>query len=111
MNEFGFQKQKDRQTDLDQIDLIQIASVLQIVDSWKKCIGCGSCTAVCTAGQFSSFNPRRTQMLARQGCYSTLAIEAAKCQLCGKCRLVCPRDVDTRKLMHELKQLQISLLP
>lgn len=109
MKEFGFQKQNDRQIILDKVDLKQIASVLQIVKNWKRCIGCGSCTAVCTAGQFSSFNPRLTQMLARQGCFSILATEVSKCQLCGKCRMVCPRDIDTRKLMHELKQLQISL--
>lgn len=108
MKEFGFQKQRDRQIDLDNIDINQIVSVIQVVENWKNCIGCGSCTAVCPAGQYSFFNPRRIQMLARQGSYSTLATEVAKCQLCGKCRLVCPRDVDTRKLMHELKQLQIS---
>lgn len=111
MKEFGFQKQKDRQVILDRVDPDLIASVHQIVKNWKRCIGCGSCSAVCTAGKFSSFNPRLTQMLARLGCYSILAAESAKCQLCGKCRIVCPRDVDTRKLMHELKQLQIRQQP
>lgn len=109
MKQFGFHKPDERQINLDDNDLRAAGAIELMVQSWKRCIGCGSCTASCTAGQFNGFNPRRLQMLVRLGCYTLLKSEIQKCQLCGKCRLVCPRGVDTRKLMHHLKQLEINL--
>lgn len=111
MKSFGFQKPGDRRIDIDKADFAQTETLRLIVKGWRRCIGCGSCTAACTAARFSDFNPRKVQMLARMAQFNQLAAEVAHCQLCGKCRLVCPQDVDTRKLMHELKQLQTVTAP
>jgi len=72
------------------------------VPSSKLCIGCGGCTATCTAGNLTEFNIRKLQMLVRRGETTTLKSSLHKCMLCGKCLLVCPRGVDTRRMILSL---------
>jgi heterodisulfide reductase subunit C len=111
MKSFGFQKIVDRQIDLDKADLSLVQALARELTGWRRCIGCGSCSATCTAARLGSFNPRKVQMLVRMGQWDQVAQEAVHCQLCGKCRLVCPRDVDTRQLMLEFKKLQTISRP
>ena len=69
------------------------------VASSRLCIGCGGCTATCTAGSFTEFNIRKLQMLMKRGENSEVYEQLNKCMLCGKCLLVCPRGVDTRRMI------------
>ncbi|MCC8174715.1 MAG: 4Fe-4S dicluster domain-containing protein [Odoribacter sp.] len=63
------------------------------------CIGCGSCTATCTAGNLTDFNIRKLQILIKRGEYEETRKNIHSCMLCGKCLLVCPRGVNTRKMI------------
>lgn len=65
----------------------------------KLCIGCGSCTATCSAGNLTEFNIRKLQMLVKRGENSDVRQQLHKCMLCGKCLLICPRGVDTRRMI------------
>mgnify|MGYP000775736821 FL=1 len=68
------------------------------------CIGCGACTAVCTAGNLTEFNFRKVHTLVRRGEYQGAYEEMNKCMLCGKCRLVCPRGINTRGVVMLIKR-------
>lgn len=50
----------------------------------------------------TEFNIRKLQMLVKRGENSTLHTDLHKCMLCGKCLLVCPRGVDTRRMILSL---------
>ena len=65
----------------------------------KLCVGCGCCTASCTAGNLTDFNIRKLQMLVKRGENNEAKNQLHKCMLCGKCQLICPRGVDTRKMI------------
>ena len=68
------------------------------------CIGCGGCTATCTAGNLTDFNFRKLHTLVRRGEYQGVYEQMNKCMLCGKCRLVCPRGINTRAVVMLIKR-------
>lgn len=105
MNKFGFSIAQTRSTDLDTANLGKADELLQRVPSYKLCIGCGGCTAACTAGLFTDFNIRRIHTQFARGQYKDLDRRLQSCMLCGKCLLVCPRGVNTRALIIEMRRL------
>ena len=76
----------------------------EVLVDQSKCIGCGACTAVCTAGNLTEFNFRKVHTLVRRGEYQGAYEEMNKCMLCGKCRLVCPRGINTRGVVMLIKR-------
>ncbi|MCF0166929.1 MAG: 4Fe-4S dicluster domain-containing protein [Bacteroidales bacterium] len=64
-----------------------------------KCIGCGSCTAVCSAGHFSQMNLRQCILSLSRGQWEKSVRSLSRCMLCGKCLMVCPRGINTRHLI------------
>lgn len=104
MVEFGYTISSDRQIDLDRGDMRYIEYVKAIDPSLDICIGCGSCTATCTAGSFTNFNIRRLHTAIRRGDTKLLKQEIRKCMFCGKCQLVCPRGVNLRNVILSLNQ-------
>jgi len=105
MSNFGFTIKKTRSFNLSQADLRKANKLLEEVPSYRKCIGCGGCTATCTARQFTDFDIRNVHNTFRRGQYDRLADELRKCMLCGKCTLVCPRGVNLRSLIINMRQL------
>lgn len=106
MNFWGFSIAEARVIDYDKNDKTIADALAEEVPSSKLCIGCGGCSATCTAGNLTEFNIRKLQMLVKRGETGTLARDLQKCMLCGKCLLVCPRGVDTRRMILALlKQL------
>jgi len=101
---WGYKIVTGRQIDFDSNDFSVSDFVSRHEPSFKWCIGCGSCTATCSAAQFTNFNPRRINLLVQRGETVGLAEEISKCMLCGKCQLVCPRDVNTRNVIHNIKR-------
>ena len=77
----------------------------EMVPSYKRCIGCGGCTASCSARQFTDFDIRKVHCFFRRGQYDQLEDELQKCMLCGKCTLVCPRGVNLRSLIINMHQI------
>lgn len=99
MNFWGYSIPEARGIDYDKNDKSLSAYLAQKAPSSKLCIGCGGCTATCTAGQLTEFNIRKLQMLVKRGENEEARKNLHKCMLCGKCLLVCPRGVDTRKMI------------
>lgn len=104
MINFGYKLSKDRQIDLDKNDLRIAAFVREKEPSFKLCIGCGTCTATCSAGNFTDFNIRKLQTLLRRGEIEGLQKEITKCMFCGKCYLACPRGVNTRNMIVRIRE-------
>ena len=101
---FGYTVTRDRQIDFDanKHDLCKIVS--QAEPTLNLCISCGTCSATCTAGQFTDFSLRKVILLLRRGETKGLYKEVSKCMLCGKCQLVCPRNVSTRNLVIQISK-------
>lgn len=103
--DFGYSISKPRALVFDTADR-RIAEELQaIIPVLRSCIGCGNCTATCTAGAITSFNVRKLHTLLRRGETAGLRTEFDKCMLCGKCRMVCPRGINTRQMIVNIKRL------
>ena len=52
----------------------------------------------------TEFNFRKVHTLVRRGEYQGAYEEMNKCMLCGKCRLVCPRGINTRGVVMLIKR-------
>ncbi len=102
MNFWGFSISEARVIDYDKNDKTLAQIMATEVPSSKLCIGCGGCTATCSAGNLTEFNIRKLQMLAKRGENKELQTQLHKCMLCGKCLLVCPRGVDTRRMIWSM---------
>lgn len=104
-NKFGFTINTPRGLDLDTTQLDLAEELLNRVPSLNRCIGCGACTATCSAGSFTEFNIRRMQTLFRRGQLDKLEQQLRSCMLCGKCLLVCPRGINTRQMIIEMRRM------
>lgn len=108
MTDFGFQISKTRSINMDADDNGRRARLLAEVPSYALCIGCGSCTATCSAGQFTTFNIRRVHAALACGQIDELASQLDNCMLCGKCTLVCPRGVNLRGLIIRMREILVN---
>lgn len=115
MLDFGYTINKQRVIDIDKNDRQTIIRVRQLEPSINSCIGCGTCTATCSANVFTLFNLRQLMLLVNRGETDKLRQDVEKCMLCGKCMLVCPRGVNTRNVLlaisralHENQEKQNS---
>jgi heterodisulfide reductase subunit C len=104
MKDFGYTLSKDRQIDFDKADRRIAAYVKEREPSFNICIGCGTCTATCSAGNFTEFNLRFLFAMVKRGQLADIRKEIAKCMLCGKCSLACPRGVNTRNVIIKINQ-------
>jgi heterodisulfide reductase subunit C len=104
MKQFGYSTHQDRSIDYDKSDHRMMDYVIVHEPSVQLCIGCGSCTATCSAGHFVDFNIRRVHTLMRRGESDHLKKEIMKCMFCGKCQLVCPRGVNLRNLILSINR-------
>ena len=110
MNKFDFLNgNASRQIDFDEFDPRLLNHVLVHEPSFLTCISCGGCTATCSAGNLTDFNVRKISLILRRGEIQKLSIEIDKCMFCGKCTLVCPRDINIRNVILLIKKF-ISLL-
>lgn len=106
MSDFGFQISKPRSINLDKNDSGLRKQLEAAVPSYRLCIGCGGCTATCSAAQFTAtYNIRRIHHAFDMGQTDGLSAKLESCMLCGKCLLVCPRGVNLRQLVVAMRQL------
>ena len=105
MIDFGYTISKPRMIDIDRNDMALCGEILAAMPELQSCIGCGTCTAVCTAGNLTEFNFRKVHTLVRRGEYRGAHEAMNKCMLCGKCRLACPRGINTRGVVMLLKAM------
>ena len=93
-----------RQIDFDEFDKRLLSSVLEHEPSFLTCLSCGGCTATCSAGNLTDFNIRKIGLMLRRGQTDALSVEIEKCMFCGKCTLVCPRDINIRNVVLLIKK-------
>lgn len=105
--DFGFQISQGRCINLDN-DRTPLKELEKAVPSFRRCIRCGSCTATCSAAQFTDFNIRKIHTKFRAGMYSGLAESLKACMLCGKCTLVCPRGVNLRAMVINIRKILLE---
>jgi len=105
---FGYAVTLDRQIDYDANDHSICNKVSIAEPSLNLCISCGTCAATCSAGLFTDFSLRHLILLLRRGETSALHNMVSKCMLCGKCQLVCPRNVSTRNLILQIRKALIT---
>lgn len=105
---WGFNISKPRVIDMDKADLSLVRLIIRQEPSLLRCIGCGGCTATCTAGNLNGFNFRRVHLLLHRGETQALEQEISRCMLCGKCSLVCPRGINTRNVIMAIRKAVVS---
>ena len=101
---FGYGISRPRVIDMDNNDLRKSMDIIAEMPELQACRGWGSGTASCTAGNITDFNFRKLHTAVRRGEYKGVYSELSKCMLCGKCRLVCPRGINTRGLVMLIKR-------
>jgi heterodisulfide reductase subunit C len=99
MINFGYSISPSSVEDLDKMDNTLFNKLIEIEPDVLKCIGCGSCAASCTAGNYTTMNLRKTILLLSRGLEHEVLPQLKSCMLCGKCLLVCPRGINTRHLI------------
>ncbi len=105
MPDFGYTISKQRVVDLDKNEFSLAGKIRESEESFKLCIGCGTCTSTCTAGNFTPFNLRKIMLQINRGETAQIRQELGKCMLCGKCLLICPRGVNTRNVVLALSEI------
>ena len=99
MIDFGYNISNDNQIDYDNNNKSVAAYIRSKEPTFDLCIACGSCAATCSAANKTDFSLRKINILIKRGELTGLDEEIKKCMFCGKCQLVCPRGVNTRKLI------------
>ena len=97
--DFGFSLSPSSAVHIDGVDLSLYRAVEEKVPEIRTCIGCGSCTATCTAGPYSGMSVRQIILDIQRGRQKLAAEKLDACMLCGKCTMVCPRGINTRGLI------------
>ncbi len=105
MINFGFTSSESRVIDLDKGDYRQSVKLFAEDEMLRACIGCGGCSGACSAAEHTPFNFRKLHTLIRRGQYAGAKEEAQKCMLCGRCQMICPRGINTRKIIQGIKKL------
>jgi heterodisulfide reductase subunit C len=107
--DFGYTINHDRQINFDALAKDVYLKLIIMEPSVAACISCGTCTATCSAAQFTDFSLRKYILLLRRGYTEEVAENIDKCMLCGKCNLMCPRGVNTRNVILSIQEV-LSML-
>lgn len=103
-NKFGFNINYDRQHNLDVADRSIYKRIALIEPSIQRCIFCGGCASTCSASRFTDMSFRLISLNLRRGHIDDVRKMVSKCMLCGKCTMICPRDVNIRHMIVLLKK-------
>lgn len=99
MVDFGFTFNQSSRIDLDNVNRTLLKKIAMEEPDFVKCMACGSCSAVCSAGRYVPTSLRRTVLALQNGLKEEALGELEGCMLCGKCTLTCPRNINTRHLI------------
>jgi len=103
MIDFGFKRAASNTIDLDKVDMGLYRKLSEVEPDVRKCMACGSCTAVCTGNPFSGMSLRKVILGMQRGTPLRPMLEG--CMLCGKCTMSCPRGINTRHLLLCLERV------
>ncbi|MEF9931492.1 MAG: 4Fe-4S dicluster domain-containing protein [Bacteroidales bacterium] len=99
MKNFGYGLAPSSIIELDKVDNAKFKELIALEPDVLKCMACGSCTASCTAGNFTRTSVRSAILAIRNGQNETALSLLKGCMLCGKCTMICPRAINTRHLI------------
>lgn len=99
MSIFGFKISPSSAINLDNIDRSRFEKLCAREPDAVRCMACGSCSATCTASQFSGMSLRKVLLSLQRGKESEALKLMKNCMLCGKCSMVCPRGINTRHVL------------
>ncbi len=105
MNKFGYTKLSSSTVDLDKANFDVAKKMTEAEQSFTFCISCGCCAATCSAGNFTEYNLRKIQLMVKRGEIEPLREVIARCMLCGKCQMICPKGVNTRHIVLQVNKL------
>lgn len=97
---FGFKLLRERQIDLSKADTRLYEWIIGRVNEAALCIGCGTCGSACIRSDEMPVSVRRVFLLASRGLAAEAITLADQCRLCGRCLMICPRNIPTRNIMH-----------
>ncbi|MDG5800771.1 4Fe-4S dicluster domain-containing protein [Marinilabiliaceae bacterium ANBcel2] len=103
---FGYSVSEVKVIDLNQEKPVWLKKIFKLEPSLYRCISCGNCAAICTAGHFTEMKFYRLCLNAFRGQTSELKNNAKACILCGKCQFACPRGVNIRHAIMLITQIQ-----
>lgn len=105
MNGFGFKLSPSSAINLDKVDRGLFDELCIIEPDALRCMACGSCSATCTASAHSGMSVRKVLLNLQRGKIEKVAEMISGCMLCGKCTMVCPRDINTRRVILTISRL------
>ena len=97
--DFGFNLSPSSAVELDRVDTSLFRELCRIEPGARTCIGCGSCSATCTASEHSGMSVRKLLLSFQRGKMRDVEKMLTCCMLCGKCTMVCPRGINTRRII------------
>lgn len=97
--DFGYSLSKSSTMKIENLDNSKFKALAKLEPDATKCIGCGCCTASCSAGVFADMSLRQILLSLQRDCQDKYLPMLQNCMLCGKCMLVCPRGINTRHLI------------
>ena len=106
MIDFGYKLTPSSKIDLDRTSSSLHTTLFTLSPDTLKCIGCGSCVASCSAGKVTEMSLRRAILLIDRGLEEEALSLINGCMLCGKCKMVCPRGINTRDIVLIINEAQ-----
>lgn len=100
--DFGFGLTPSSHVMMDSVDFTTFKRLKATNPDINTCIACGSCTATCTASNFTEMSFRRVLLMLQRGKGEEAKKMIQRCMLCGKCTLVCPRGINIRKILLDI---------
>lgn len=105
MKGFGFRLSPSSAIDLDKVGSRLFDELCSIEPSARCCMACGSCSATCTAAGYTGMSMRKVLLDLQRGMEGEAARMMSACMLCGKCTMVCPRGINTRRIVLTISQI------
>lgn len=105
MSMFGFRISPSSTINLDKVDRSRFEKLCALEPDALKCMACGSCSATCSASEFSGMSVRKVLLCLQQGREKEAYAMMSACMLCGKCLMVCPRGINTRHLILSISRI------
>ena len=106
--DFGFCLSPSSHVKMDTVDLTTFNRLKETNPDVNTCIACGSCTATCTAGNFTEMSFRRLLLMLQRGKEDEAKKMIQRCMLCGKCTLVkMPIEMPEQGIFRSMNMLII----
>jgi len=105
MNGFGFRLSPSSAIDLDKVDRTLFDELCAVEPSARYCMACGSCSATCTASGYTGMSMRKVLLCLQRGKNEEAVRMMSACMLCGKCTMVCPRGINTRRIILTVSRI------